>query len=331
MRGRHAVRMLVGARASARRSASRCTLTLGDAPILERSSCTPSRSRSARSSCVCSSCWWCRSSISALALGVAGVGDVRALGRIGVRTLAYTVVAVEHRPSLIGVGARELGCDPATGIAPALRARLAERAHAMPAVAPPSRRAMGVEFFVNLVPANPVRAMADGDMLAVMTFALLPGRRARARRAPSRRGRLEEALQGLYDVVMRLLDMVIGVAPLGVACLGVLADRAARHRRACASSRAYVGVVAARARHPAVRRLLGVACAGFGGMAPAHVLPRRSRGDGDGVLHGVEQRDAADRAARGGGGAPAAAARRRASCSPSARPRTRTARRSSRA
>src|SRR5262249_11847775 len=31
--------------------------------------------------------------------------------------------------------------------------------------------------------------------------------------------RLEEALQGLFDVVMRLLDVVIRIAPLGVACL----------------------------------------------------------------------------------------------------------------
>jgi DAACS family dicarboxylate/amino acid:cation (Na+ or H+) symporter len=60
--------------------------------------------------------------------------------------------------------------------------------------------------------------MADGDMLAVMVFALLlgigllltPGRPAR---------QLEETLQGLYEVVMRLLDVVIRTAPVAVACL----------------------------------------------------------------------------------------------------------------
>jgi DAACS family dicarboxylate/amino acid:cation (Na+ or H+) symporter len=60
--------------------------------------------------------------------------------------------------------------------------------------------------------------MGDGDMLAVMVFSLFLGLGlAITRTEPARR--LEEALQGLYDVVMRLLGMVIQVAPIGVACL----------------------------------------------------------------------------------------------------------------
>ena len=61
---------------------------------------------------------------------------------------------------------------------------------------------------MNLVPSNIVKAMADGDMLAVMVFALLLGiGLALTRTEPARR--LEEALQGLYDVVMRLLGLVL--------------------------------------------------------------------------------------------------------------------------
>jgi DAACS family dicarboxylate/amino acid:cation (Na+ or H+) symporter len=75
-----------------------------------------------------------------------------------------------------------------------------------------------VDFLVNLVPSNVVRAMSEGDMLALMVFALIfgvglaltPGEAAR---------RLEETLRGLFEVTMRLLGMVIRVAPLGVACL----------------------------------------------------------------------------------------------------------------
>jgi DAACS family dicarboxylate/amino acid:cation (Na+ or H+) symporter len=75
-----------------------------------------------------------------------------------------------------------------------------------------------VDFVVNLVPNNIVRAMGENDMLAVMVFALLLGTGlALTRTEPARR--FEEALQGLYDVAMRLLEMVIGLAPLGVACL----------------------------------------------------------------------------------------------------------------
>jgi len=63
-----------------------------------------------------------------------------------------------------------------------------------------------------------VRAMADGDMLAVMTFALFLGVGLVLTRTDAAR-RLEDGLQGLYDVTMRLLDLVIGMAPLGIACL----------------------------------------------------------------------------------------------------------------
>jgi DAACS family dicarboxylate/amino acid:cation (Na+ or H+) symporter len=75
-----------------------------------------------------------------------------------------------------------------------------------------------VDFVVGLVPANIVKAMADADMLAVMVFSLLLGAGLAATRTDAAR-RFEQGLQGLYDVTMRLLSMVIGIAPFGVACL----------------------------------------------------------------------------------------------------------------
>jgi DAACS family dicarboxylate/amino acid:cation (Na+ or H+) symporter len=154
--------------------------------------------------------------VSALALGIAGLGDVRALGRIGLRTLAYTI-AVSCTSVLLGVGLVNW-LRPGDGISPEMRARLAERAASSPPIATPPKASMGAEFFVNLIPSNPIRAMADGDMLAVMTFALFLGVGLLLTRTAAAR-RLEEGLQGLYDVVMRLLGLVIAVAPVGVACL----------------------------------------------------------------------------------------------------------------
>lgn len=153
--------------------------------------------------------------VSALALGIAGLGDVRRLGRIGVRTLAYTVVT-SLIAVLLGVVLANV-VRPGDGVPPAAREQLLARATASP-LAPAVAPRAGLDFFLNLVPSNPVRAMADGDMLAVMVFALFlgigllltPG-------APARR--LEETLQGVYDVVMRLLDLVIRTAPVAVACL----------------------------------------------------------------------------------------------------------------
>jgi DAACS family dicarboxylate/amino acid:cation (Na+ or H+) symporter len=151
--------------------------------------------------------------VSALALGVAGIGDVGRLGRIGLRTLVYTVV-VSTIAVLIGVGLVNL-LRPGDGLPAALRERLS--GPAVDAAPAPPPLAPG-EVLVRLVPANVVRAMVDGDMLAVMTFSVFLGIGLALTRTAAAR-RLEEALQGLYDVVMRLLDLVIRTAPIAVACL----------------------------------------------------------------------------------------------------------------
>jgi DAACS family dicarboxylate/amino acid:cation (Na+ or H+) symporter len=173
--------------------------------------------------------------VSALALGVSGLGDLRQLGRIGLKTLAYTV-AVSTIAVLIGVGLVNT-LHPGRAVDPAVRERLAG------GVVPPAPAAgtTGVDFLVQLVPSNIVKAMADGDMLAVMVFALFLGiGLSLTRTEPARR--LEEALEGLYDVVMRLLGLVLRVAPIGVACL-VFNLTARLGLGVVAQLGAYVGVV----------------------------------------------------------------------------------------
>lgn len=154
--------------------------------------------------------------VSALALGVAGVGDLGRLGRIGLKTLAYTIV-VSTIAVLLGVGMVNL-FRPGDGLSPALKQRLGAQATAAPLPTAPAGGATGVDFLVNLVPNNIVKAMGDGDMLGLMVFALFLGvGLAMLRTEPARR--FEEALQGLYDVVMLLLGLVIQLAPFGVAAL----------------------------------------------------------------------------------------------------------------
>jgi DAACS family dicarboxylate/amino acid:cation (Na+ or H+) symporter len=149
--------------------------------------------------------------VSALALGIAGLGDLRRLGRIGARTLAYTVV-VSSIAVLLGVALVEL-FEPGRAVG----ARI-ERPAAAAAASGAIANGSGVDFFVQLVPDNVVKAMASGDMLAVMVFALFLGIGLAAVRTEAAR-HFEQAVQGLYDVVMWLLGIVIRLAPLGVACL----------------------------------------------------------------------------------------------------------------
>ncbi len=154
---------------------------------------------------------------SALVLGVAGLGDLRKLGRIGLKTLAYTVtvsaIAVFLGIFLVNV------LKPGEGMSEETRARLlegaAERASTLATTAAPKT---GIELLVHIVPSNPIKAAADGDLLAVMFFSLMIGIGLTLTMAPAAR-RLEEAVEGLYEVTMRLIGIVIRTAPVGVAAL----------------------------------------------------------------------------------------------------------------
>jgi DAACS family dicarboxylate/amino acid:cation (Na+ or H+) symporter len=163
---------------------------------------------------------------SALVLGVVEMGDPRRLGRIGFKTLVYTVV-VSAIAVLIGVTLVNV-LRPGAGISPELKARLtagaAARASAVtpassgsPAAAPPAPKT-GIDLLVQIVPSNPIKAAAEGDMLGVMFFSLMIGIALSIVRTEAT-ARLQEAIQGLYDVTMWLIGWVISLAPIGVAAL----------------------------------------------------------------------------------------------------------------
>jgi DAACS family dicarboxylate/amino acid:cation (Na+ or H+) symporter len=154
---------------------------------------------------------------SALVLGVAGLGDLRSLARVGVRTLVLTVavsaIAVVLGVSLVGL------FQPGRGLSPELVARLSEGAgERAAAVVGGTAPKTGIDLLVNLVPANPVKAAADGDMLALMFFSTLLGIGILLAEGLSAR-RFLAGVEGLFEISMRLIDIVIRLAPLGVAAL----------------------------------------------------------------------------------------------------------------
>jgi len=71
---------------------------------------------------------------------------------------------------------------------------------------------------VTIVPMNPVKAAADGDMIGLIFFSLFFGVGLALVRTEAM-ARLREAIEGLYEVSMRLIGLVLRVAPVGVAAL----------------------------------------------------------------------------------------------------------------
>jgi DAACS family dicarboxylate/amino acid:cation (Na+ or H+) symporter len=69
-----------------------------------------------------------------------------------------------------------------------------------------------------MIPDNPVKAAANGDMLGVILFALVFGMGLSLTRTDSAR-RLQSAVEGVYDVMRTLIDWVLKLAPLGIGAL----------------------------------------------------------------------------------------------------------------
>jgi dicarboxylate/amino acid:cation (Na+ or H+) symporter, DAACS family len=155
--------------------------------------------------------------LSGLSLGVAGLGDLRSLGRIGLKTLAYTVL-VSSIAVLIGITLVNV-LQPGHGVSTETRHLLmqgaGDRAKALVSASPPKT---GIDFLIQLVPANPVRAASEGDYLALMVFSLFLGVGLTLTPSPAAR-QFERMLEGLYDVTMRLIEIIIFVAPIAVAAL----------------------------------------------------------------------------------------------------------------
>jgi DAACS family dicarboxylate/amino acid:cation (Na+ or H+) symporter len=147
---------------------------------------------------------------SALVVGVCEL-ELRDVGRLGLKTLAYTVV-VSVIAVLIGVGLVNL-FEPGRGVPVDFR----DHGLAMKAAPTPEQTSL-LSLVIALVPDNPVRAAAEGDMLAFIVFSLVFGLGlAQAKSEPALR--LREVIQGLFDVMMRVIHGVLKLAPLGIAAL----------------------------------------------------------------------------------------------------------------
>jgi DAACS family dicarboxylate/amino acid:cation (Na+ or H+) symporter len=154
---------------------------------------------------------------SALVLGVAELGDIATMGRIGARTLLYTV-AVASIAVALGLVLVNL-IQPGVDFDPALResvmngagARAQEIAGTHPAFS-------GVEVLLGIVPRNVLRAAVEDQYLSLMFFALLLGVALILTPSPATAA-FKATIQGLNELVMRLIGLVIRLSPYAVACL----------------------------------------------------------------------------------------------------------------
>jgi DAACS family dicarboxylate/amino acid:cation (Na+ or H+) symporter len=155
---------------------------------------------------------------SAIIVGVAEMGDLGSLGRVGWKTLLMTVV-ISSIAVLIGLGMVNW-LRPGDGVDQALAQQLltqyAESARGIVENAP--ERVDLSKFFLDLVPRNVFAAAAENQILPFMVFAVFFGIGLVMVRSKAT-DQLQLAIVGLFEVMMRLLTLVIKLAPLAIACL----------------------------------------------------------------------------------------------------------------
>jgi DAACS family dicarboxylate/amino acid:cation (Na+ or H+) symporter len=162
---------------------------------------------------------------TALALGVAQIGDLRRLGKLGLRTLGYTVL-LSSLSVVIGLGLVNT-LRPGTRLTAEKREDLKRRYTTgdIKAVAQAKQAKSARDTLLDIIPRNPLQEMVGaidgsspgGGMLAVMFFSLAVGVAITTR--PAETGGLVATLEGVYQVAMALIGFAMRLAPIGIAGL----------------------------------------------------------------------------------------------------------------
>ncbi|WP_287130874.1 dicarboxylate/amino acid:cation symporter [Candidatus Cyanaurora vandensis] len=165
---------------------------------------------------------------TAIILGIADLGDVRKIGRIGTKTLLFTLV-ITGVGVLTGIVLVNL-FQPGAGIPESVRAdlltSLTGNKDISKIVTNASEAKSALQSLLLLVPENPLADAAGvfnssyqgGGLLAVMFFAVVFGV-AMALSDPVQVEPLKQVLQGVYAVIMKIIDFAMNLAPFGVAGL----------------------------------------------------------------------------------------------------------------
>ncbi len=140
--------------------------------------------------------------------GVLGVGDIRTLGKVGIKSLGLYLITTALAISL-GMGLTSI-INPGKNFDMQSVETKSFAVKEAPAIS---------EVFINLIPGNPVAAYANGEMLQIIFFTLLfavclilYGEKGK---------KLGDNIEKLNDIMMKMVGLVMSIAPYGVFCLMV--------------------------------------------------------------------------------------------------------------
>jgi Na+/H+-dicarboxylate symporter len=153
-----------------------------------------------------------------LMLGTASLGDIRKLGRIGIKTIVYftitTMVAISIGLLLANI------VKPGYGLNEEVRAELYKsyESKAQIGLQRMEEKPSAIEVLVNIVPTNPIKSLVEGNMLQVIFLALLFGTVITIIKK-EKSEHLIKFLDSLNDAIIQVVHVAMRLAPYGVLAL----------------------------------------------------------------------------------------------------------------
>lgn len=165
---------------------------------------------------------------TAIVLGVADFKDIHKIGRVGIKSLLFTVV-ITAVSVLIGIALVNLiqpGANILAEDRDSLLQTLSNNQNLTNVISSAKETKSLMQILIDIIPRNPFVDIVNafdpnykgGGLLAVMFFALIFGI-ALAVTKSERTETLIKFLEGLYDVVMKIIEFAMKLAPYGVAAL----------------------------------------------------------------------------------------------------------------
>ncbi len=145
--------------------------------------------------------------VSSIISGVTSIGSAQNLGRLGMKTFTYYVTTslLAILTGLFMVNLLQPGVGAQVGL------------HATPEQLAANAKRLG-DTLLGIIPTNPIRAMAEGQMLPTIFFSLLFGFFITQAPKPYNK-QLTDLFQGVFEVMMKLTQLIIRFTPVGVFAL----------------------------------------------------------------------------------------------------------------
>lgn len=139
-----------------------------------------------------------------LICGVCGIGDIKLLGRIGSKAFCMYLLTTAVAIASAILFASSFGIGKGMSIESSAEFSAKE---ALPIS----------EVLINIVPSNPIAAMANGDMLSIIFFAILVGMSILMVGKEAKP--LITNIELLNEVMMKMVMLIMSLAPYAVFCL----------------------------------------------------------------------------------------------------------------